>query len=135
MGEVVEGAAGLLGGGRARELAVRVERQLRRDEHEVPGGDAGRGGAEAAAAPCVDLIACLLMRPSVPRYGAKGHGGRAGSAQRSRILAARIAALRAPLMATQATGTPGGICTMLSSESRPPRSLVLMGTPITGRLV
>lgn len=55
--------------------------------------------------------------------------------QTSRILAARIAALRAPLMATHATGTPGGICTMLSRESRPPRSLVLIGTPMTGRLV
>ena len=52
-----------------------------------------------------------------------------------RIFAARMAALRAPLMATVATGTPGGICTMESSESSPPRSEVRMGTPITGRSV
>ena len=35
-------------------------------------------------------------------------------------------------MATQATGTPEGICTMDSSESRPPKSLVFMGTAMTG---
>ena len=35
------------------------------------------------------------------------------------ICAARIPALRPPLMATVATGTPGGICTMESSESSP----------------
>ncbi len=46
-----------------------------------------------------------------------------------------MAALRAPLMATVATGTPGGICTMERSESSPPRSEVRMGTPITGRSV
>ena len=46
-----------------------------------------------------------------------------------------MAALRAPLMATVATGTPDGICTMESSESSPPRSDVRMGTPMTGRSV
>ena len=35
-------------------------------------------------------------------------------------------------MATQATGTPEGICTIDSSESIPPRSLVFIGTPMTG---
>ena len=35
-------------------------------------------------------------------------------------------------MATQATGTPAGICTMDSSESMPPRSEVFMGTPTMG---
>ena len=43
-----------------------------------------------------------------------------------------MAAFFAPLMATHATGTPLGICTIDSSESRPPRSLVFMGTVITG---
>ena len=46
-----------------------------------------------------------------------------------------MAALRAPLIAMQATGTPGGICTIESSESIPPRSDVLIGTPITGSSV
>ena len=36
-------------------------------------------------------------------------------------------------MATQADGTPGGICTAESSASRPPRFLPEIGTPITGR--
>ena len=43
-----------------------------------------------------------------------------------------MAAFFAPFIATQATGTPEGICTIDSSESRPPRSLVFMGTAITG---
>ena len=43
-----------------------------------------------------------------------------------------MAAFLAPLMATVATGTPLGIWTMESSESRPPRSLVFMGTAMTG---
>ena len=43
-----------------------------------------------------------------------------------------MAAFFAPLIATQATGTPEGIWTMDSRESRPPRSLVFIGTPITG---
>ena len=34
-----------------------------------------------------------------------------------------------------ATGTPGGICTIESSESRPPKAEPLTGTPITGRVV
>ena len=42
-------------------------------------------------------------------------------------------ALRAPLTATVATGTPLGIWTMASSESMPPRSPTATGTPITGR--
>ena len=35
-------------------------------------------------------------------------------------------------MATVATGTPPGIWTVDSSESRPPSALVSMGTPMTG---
>src|SRR5919109_4085222 len=48
--------------------------------------------------------------------------------------AARIAALRAPSIETQATGTPGGICTIESSASSPSATLLLdrNGTPITG---
>src|SRR5919108_5248555 len=48
-----------------------------------------------------------------------------------------MAALRAPFSETQATGTPGGICTMARMASRPPRALFsdARGTPITGRSV
>jgi len=41
-------------------------------------------------------------------------------------------ALRAPPTATVATGTPAGICTIESSESRPSSCLRGTGTPITG---
>ena len=41
-------------------------------------------------------------------------------------------ALRALPMATVATGTPAGICTMDSSESIPSRYFSGTGTPITG---
>ena len=42
-------------------------------------------------------------------------------------------AFLAPSIATQPTGTPGGIWTADSSASRPPRFLPPIGTPITGR--
>jgi hypothetical protein len=41
-------------------------------------------------------------------------------------------ALRALPMATVATGTPAGICTIESRESMPSRCLSGTGTPITG---
>ena len=44
-------------------------------------------------------------------------------------------AFLAPSIATQPTGTPGGICTAESSASSPPRLLPRIGTPITGRSV
>src|SRR5262245_8546467 len=46
-----------------------------------------------------------------------------------------MAAFREPLTETQATGTPGGICTIGSSASRPLMTLLeeVSGTPITGR--
>ena len=44
-------------------------------------------------------------------------------------------ALRPPPTATVATGTPGGICTIASSESKPSNALPKIGTPMTGRVV
>src|SRR5262245_47398815 len=46
-----------------------------------------------------------------------------------------MAAFREPLTETHATGTPGGICTIESSASRPLMTLLeeVSGTPITGR--
>ena len=41
-------------------------------------------------------------------------------------------ALRAPPIYTHATGTPAGICTIDSSESRPSSLASGTGTPITG---
>ena len=40
--------------------------------------------------------------------------------------------MRAPPIATVATGTPAGICTIDSSESSPSRCASGTGTPITG---
>src|SRR5207244_10074560 len=51
------------------------------------------------------------------------------------IRAASSPAFLAPSMATQPTGTPGGIWTADSSASSPPRFLPEIGTPITGRSV
>ena len=53
----------------------------------------------------------------------------------ARIAAARSAAFCAPPMATVATGRPGGICTVESSESSPPSVPADSGTPITGSVV
>ena len=46
-----------------------------------------------------------------------------------------MAAFRAPLTETHATGTPGGICTIERRASSPPMTLLedVRGTPITGR--
>ena len=51
------------------------------------------------------------------------------------ICAASRPAFSAPPIATVATGMPGGICTVDSSESRPPRLPETTGTPMTGRVV
>ena len=51
--------------------------------------------------------------------------------------AARTAAFLGLSTPTVATGTPGGICAIASSASRPPATEVfeVSGTPITGRSV
>src|SRR5690606_16253156 len=49
------------------------------------------------------------------------------------ICAASTAAFTAPSMPTVATGTPGGICDVLSSASRPFSAPEATGMPITGR--
>ena len=53
----------------------------------------------------------------------------------ARISAAKIAAFFAPLTAIVATGTPDGICTVLSRASIPFSGVALTGTPITGLIV
>src|SRR5690606_29399142 len=55
----------------------------------------------------------------------------------ARIAAANRAALAAPAspIAKVATGTPAGICTIDSNESRPLRARLLTGTPSTGNAV
>jgi AcrR family transcriptional regulator len=50
-------------------------------------------------------------------------------------VAAKIQAFFAPLIATVATGTPGGICTIEYKLSKPLIVLVFTGTPITGKCV
>src|SRR5215212_1018780 len=52
----------------------------------------------------------------------------------SMIRAAKMAALRAPLTATHATGTPGGICAIASIASSPPATdaELVSGTPTPG---
>ena len=55
-----------------------------------------------------------------------------GSSAVARMRTASRPALRAPPTATVATGMPAGICTIESSESRPPRLASGTGTPITG---
>ena len=49
--------------------------------------------------------------------------------------AANSAALTAPPIAIVATGTPGGICAIESSESRPWSAFDCTGTPMTGSSV
>ena len=49
--------------------------------------------------------------------------------------AAKMAALRAPLTAMHATGTPGGICSVLRKASTPASGPEAIGTPITGSVV
>lgn len=51
------------------------------------------------------------------------------------IRSARSTALTPTLIATVATGTPLGICTMLNKLSKPSKGLALTGTPITGSVV
>ena len=60
---------------------------------------------------------------------------RSASSSTPRIWAARTPAFLALSMATVATGTPFGIWTIESRESRPSSELVFTGTPMTGRTV
>jgi hypothetical protein len=53
----------------------------------------------------------------------------------ARIWQASKAAFWAPSIATVATGTPGGICTVASRASCPRNGPLLMGSPITGTVV
>src|SRR4029078_6158649 len=87
-------------------------------------GDAERDQAEALLHRPLLLYSVAVQRPC---------GGAAPPC--ARILAAWMAALRAPLMAMQATGTPSGICTTDISASMPPRLPRSIGTPITGSSV
>src|SRR6185503_15076222 len=58
------------------------------------------------------------------------------ASSRARMAAARWPAFLAPIEPTPtvATGMPGGICTVDSSASNPPRGELATGTPITGRV-
>ena len=60
---------------------------------------------------------------------------RASWSDSARIAAASSAAFSALPIATVATGMPRGIWTIESSESRPPRCCVGIGTPMTGSVV
>lgn len=57
---------------------------------------------------------------------------RSASSLVARMRTANRPALRPPATDTVATGTPAGICTIDSSESRPSRCLSGTGTPMTG---
>ena len=128
-GDVVVGdlLALLDGLDRERRGADRVE-LLRRS---APVERLGRGDLDLAPG----LHAGLRRSTARPARG--GCSGRSRPAIGSRIRAASTAALRALSTPTQATGTPGGICAIDSSASRPPAADVARsaGTPITGRSV
>src|SRR5262249_59409637 len=73
-----------------------------------------------------------------PRRDDEHHCGELTGADYTRSMrTARAAALRALSTPTVATGTPGGICAIARSASRPSSTLRLdlSGTPITGRSV
>src|SRR5581483_7877193 len=79
-------------------------------------------GVLAAAASCIFATYFASRRPTA-------------SSPSATIRAAKSAALTAPPMAIVATGTPGGICAIESSESMPCSAFDCTGTPITGSSV
>jgi hypothetical protein len=96
-------------------------------------GDSGApptGAPGPAAEATVPAPAAVLPRLSCS-WNATIRTRRASSAA-ARMRTASRPALRALPMATAATGTPAGICTMDSSESIPSRYFSGTGTPMTG---
>src|SRR5581483_7846263 len=91
----------------------------------APAGSSGLTQASRTALPLA--CACALRSAWKATIFACSSGSDA-----PRIRAARSPALRALPMATVATGTPAGICTIDSSESIPSRYFSGTGTPITG---
>ena len=81
------------------------------------------------------LLSIAQMPAGVPVATVSIGGARNAGLLAVRILAVSDPALRAPPMDTVATGTPAGICTIDSSESRPSSLASGTGTPITGNAV
>jgi hypothetical protein len=140
-GEHVDERGHVVVGDRSRSLTASTVKRRRADRLEL-GGAVGRPRAEQPGQLLAgrDLdpppgLHARLVGPQTAELGA----GVAGIMRRApaRICAARIAALRALSRPTQATGTPGGICTIERIASRPPAAVRRpeSGTPITGRSV
>src|SRR5437660_1204737 len=105
-----------------------------RGDHPGPAGTSHRSGRDRAVHPG-PAPGVLDAPPPVRRPGGRSHQRPRSHIPRMR--AANTAALRALSTPTHATGTPGGICEIDSSASRPPATEVRLvsGTPITGRSV
>ena len=125
MGEGVEGAARPArrpaAAGRAAPVHAAAAPRRRRDAPPRPpprraaGGGGAMRGSETRDVLMTSVFPARRKRRAPAQPAARRGAPRRARPERpqtSRIFAARMAALRAPLMATQATGTPGGICTM-----------------------
>src|SRR5688572_2718540 len=139
---VVEVPGDDFGDRRARYVAAAVvHREL---EPERDPGE-GHHPAELAGADDADAHGGLQLAAgsgrartsAVCRSRNAASASRSGGCRAASIAVARRAALRAPAspIATVATGTPTGICTIESSESRPLSAFDWIGTPITGSSV
>src|SRR5439155_20520333 len=118
---------------RARELSLLRERQR---------GEAARtcdAQHPLAVDDRDDAVPALLVHLEAPRpVAGQRFGDRLVDVQETpRMRVARSAAFLALSTPTQATGTPGGICTIESSASSPSSTdfCERSGTPITGRSV
>ena len=94
-------------------------------------------GAESRSGHSALVQRCVLLLDAAPRGRRRTARGRAASARvgGGEDRTASRPAFAAPPMETVATGTPAGICTIESSESRPSSVASGTGTPITGSVV
>src|SRR4051812_34620655 len=130
-----------MGEASCHELADDEEqsRDRRRDQFARDGGRS-RLVRVAVLVHCrqrVERVTLLAFSTTASAIAARFSFKRAASAASpvAMICAARMPALRAPPIATVATGIPGGICTMAWSASVPCIAPDASGTPITGRVV
>src|SRR5688572_5245289 len=139
---VVEVPGDDFGDRRARHVSAAVvhrELEPERDpgEGHHPAELAGADDADAHGGPQLAAGSGRARTSAVCRSRNAASASRSGGCRAARIAVARRAALRAPAspIATVATGTPTGICTIESSESRPFSAFDWIGTPITGSSV
>src|SRR6185437_6666844 len=127
--------------GRVEGVDAEAVERLRRIRHHLAAPERGDSGLDGGVGRQRQLFVSARTSASLSRTfffrDSRSSTTFAAStvSESAAICAAKRPAFSAPLTATVATGIPGGICTVESSESNPLSAPLAIGTPITGRVV